>query len=162
MSLEDMGGGTSRTEWSSDGKLIASSHGSPEENVIRLWDVESGSLLQAFTGHAVFAYGLSISPDGKRVASGDINGVVKIWDVNTGAEVLDFQVTGPASCVNWSPDGSHIIVSGGAKTPVIRRVWPSTQALIDHTYQCCVTRELTAEEREGFGLPPVEASAAEL
>jgi WD40 repeat protein len=85
-----------------------------------------------------------------------MNGVVKIWDVGSGAEVLSFQVTGPASSVYWSPDGNYVIVSGGALTPVIRQVWPSTQELIDHASVCCASGELTAVEREQFGLPPVE------
>ncbi|MFC2026298.1 WD40 repeat domain-containing protein, partial [Chloroflexota bacterium] len=160
-SMEDLGGGTGRAEWLNDGRRIISSHGSPEENVIRLWDFDTGDLLQTFTGHAIFAYGLSISPDGRRVASGDMNGVVKVWDIETGAEVLSFQVVGGAGNVHWSPDGSHIIVTGGANTPVIRHVWQSTHALIDHAYQCCVTRELTPEEREQSGLPPVEEPAVQ-
>jgi WD40 repeat protein len=161
MALEDLGGGTVRTEWLSAGTRIVSNHGSPEENVIRLWDVSSGTLLQTFTGHNVFGYGLSVSPDGRRVASGDVNGGVTIWDIDTGAEVLGFQKAGSAGHVHWSPDGTHILAAGATKTPVIRRVWPSTQALINHAYECCVTRELTAEEREQFGLPPVEEPEAE-
>jgi len=157
--LEDMGGGTGRTEWLFAGKHIISSHGSPEENVIRLWDFDTGDLLQSLSGHAIFAYGLSVSPDGRRVASGDMNGVVKIWDVEIGAEVLSFQVVGGAGNVHWSPDGNHIIVTGGTAVPAIRRVWQSTQALIDHAYECCVTVELTVEEREQFGLPPVDEPA---
>ncbi|MEN8241197.1 MAG: protein kinase [Chloroflexota bacterium] len=156
MTLDDLGGGTGRTEWLFDGTQMISSHGSPNENVLRLWDLESGDLLQTFTGHDIFAYGLSVSPDGKRVASGDMNGVVKIWDLETRAEVLSFQVVGGAGNVHWSPDGSHVIVTGGTGTPVIRRVWPSTQALIDHAYGCCVTRDLTAEERLQFGLLAAE------
>ena len=30
---------------------------------------------------------------------------------------------------------------------------PAAQELIDYAYECCVFRELTAEERELFGLP---------
>ena len=129
--------------------------------MIRLWDFDTGDLLQTFTGYAIFAYGLSVSPDGRRVASGDMNGVVKVWDVEAGAEVLSFQVVGGAGNVHWAPDGNHLIVTGADNTPVIRHVWSSTQALIDHTYKCCVTRELTVEERKQFGLPPVKEPTAE-
>jgi hypothetical protein len=31
--------------------------------------------------------------------------------------------------------------------------WHSNQDQIDYAYECCVFRELTAEERELFGLP---------
>ena len=37
--------------------------------------------------------------------------------------------------------------------PEIRRVWSSTEALVAYAQECCVRRELTAEERVQFGLP---------
>jgi WD40 repeat protein len=159
MHLDDLGGGTGPLEWLPAGTRIVSNHGSPAENVIRLWELSTGTLLQTFTGHHVFGYALSVSPDGRRIASGDINGGVRIWDVDSGAEVLSFQRVGSAGNVHWSPNGNYIIVTGNTTTPLIRRVWPSTQALIDYAYECCVTRELTAEEREQFGLPSVEEPA---
>jgi hypothetical protein len=54
----------------------------------------------------------------------------------------------------WSPDGTHIIVTGdGLREPVIKRVWHTPQELIDYAYDCCVSRQLTPEERAQFGLP---------
>ena len=59
-------------------------------------------------------------------------------------------------------DGTHVIVTGdGINEPIIKRVWQSTEELIDYAYECCVTRELTAEERGEFGLPPIEVQASE-
>jgi WD40 repeat protein len=121
---------------------------------MRIWDVATAELVQTFSGHTGFDnYGISWSPDGTRIASGDVNGMVKVWDPQTGDEVLGFQAAGGVVNVNWSPDGTHIIAVGWFNPPIIRRVWPSTQELIDYAYECCVTRELTAEEREQFGLP---------
>ena len=34
--------------------------------------------------------------------------------------------------------------------------WQSTEDLIEYAYECCVWRELTAEERVQFGLPEKE------
>jgi hypothetical protein len=86
--------------------------------------------------------------------AGDFDGLVKVWDVETGEEALRFMVPVPVETALWSPDGSHIMVAGWFPEPVIRRAWPSTQALIDYAYECCVTRQLTPEERVQFGLPP--------
>jgi hypothetical protein len=36
---------------------------------------------------------------------------------------------------------------------MVHRVWQSTQELINHAKACCVTRALTPQEREQFGLP---------
>jgi hypothetical protein len=89
-----------------------------------------------------------------RIASADESGTVKVWDAATGVEVLSFIVPANAETVNWSPDGTHVIVAGYFNTPVVRRVWPSTEALIAHAKECCVPRELTDKERDQFGLPP--------
>jgi hypothetical protein len=82
--------------------------------------------------------------------------LVIIWDIETGTEALSFLVPGGVGTVEWSPDGNHIMVSGNLPEPIIRRAWSSTQALIDYAYECCVTRQLTPEERQQFGLPARE------
>jgi hypothetical protein len=66
---------------------------------------------------------------------------------------LRFTAPGNVVSVNWSPDGNHVIAAGWYNTPLIRRAWQSTEALIAQAKQCCVARELTPEERQQFGLP---------
>jgi len=85
-------------------------------------------------------------------AQGDESGMVRIWDANTGIEVYHFQVSGAAASNEWSPDGSHVIIAGSFQVPEIRRVWPSTEALVAYAREHCVQRELTAEERAQLGL----------
>jgi hypothetical protein len=60
----------------------------------------------------------------------------------------------PASEAAWSPDGTRIAVASWDGTAKIFPAWQTTQELIDYAKECCVVRELTAEEREQFGLPP--------
>jgi WD40 repeat protein len=79
---------------------------------------------------------------------------VKVWDAATGDEVLSFETPGALGNVNWSPDGRYVIAAGAFDTPVVRRVWQSTEELITYAKECCVPRELTSQEREQFGLPP--------
>jgi WD40 repeat protein/serine/threonine protein kinase len=52
------------------------------------------------------------SPDGKRIASSDRAGVVKIWNVQTGLNVLRFQAHAHASSVAFSPDGQRLATAG--------------------------------------------------
>jgi hypothetical protein len=56
--------------------------------------------------------------------------------------------------LDWSPDGGFLSAHGMTGLPLFRRVWQSTQGLIDYAYDCCVWRELTSAERLQFGLPP--------
>ncbi len=153
-SFESVYNGAARVDWSPDGTRITAASSSTASNagMITVWDAATGELLQTFAGHSAYSYGLSWSPDGSRIASGDLDGVVKVWDPETGSEVLGFRVPGIIINVHWRPDGQYIIVSGEFLPPAIRRVWPSTQTLIDHAYECCVIRDLIPEERERFGL----------
>jgi WD40 repeat protein len=152
MALADIGGqedSTIRTDWSPDGSRLVTSHAS---GVIRMWDLQTGGLLRSFVGHTTFAYAVAWSPSGTRIVSGDRSGMVKVWDVASGAEVDSFQGPGNVPSAHWSPDERYIIAVGEFNTPIIRRVWPSTRSLIDYAYECCVTRELTPEERTQLGL----------
>jgi eukaryotic-like serine/threonine-protein kinase len=56
---------------------------------------------------------VAYSPDGKRIAAGNADGTVKVWDVSTGRELLTLggQVFGSASSVAFSPDGKSIVSS---------------------------------------------------
>jgi hypothetical protein len=97
------------------------------------------------------------SPDGSLIASTDDTGSVRIWDPATGQEVNRFNVGFAPLFIDWSPDGMQMLISGtGSHIPEIRRVWQSTEDLVSYAKECCVFRELTPEERQQFGLPPVE------
>jgi WD40 repeat protein len=118
-----------------------------------VWDAASGEVLVTFTKHTNGVWDLAWSPDGTRLLSGDESGVIKIWDATTGDEVCSFVAMPNVLAVNWSPDGNFIIVAGADPTPIIKHVWQSTDSLIDYAYECCVSRDLTPEERAQFGLP---------
>lgn len=53
---------------------------------------------------------LDISPDGRHVATGTLNGVVRVWEVDTGNLVREVTRGGDlVRAVKFSPDGSHLI-----------------------------------------------------
>lgn len=66
---------------------------------------------------------LAWSPDGKRIASGGFDRLVKIWAVDTGQEMLSLPGHGtPISCVLWSPDGQQLLTAGGREV----KIWDAT------------------------------------
>ena len=80
------------------------------------------------------------------------DGIVRVWDANTGEQVLYYTLgNAPVGYADWSPDGHSILVGG-----LILPTWNTLQELIDYAHECCVVRPLTPEERELFGLPPLE------
>ena len=58
-------------------------------------------------------WGLSFSPDGKRLASASWDRTVKVWDVTTGKILVNFTGHGtPVNGVAFSPDGQNIASAG--------------------------------------------------
>jgi WD40 repeat protein len=63
--------------FSPDGKmLIAGKH----DGTLRVWDVDSGTVLVDFPAHPSHVTALAFSPDGKRLASGARDAGLLIWD----------------------------------------------------------------------------------
>ena len=95
------------------------------------------------------------SPDGRRIVSISSDSTTRIWDAETGDELLTLSTPAIyAPYARWSPDSKYVAVAMEATPTEIWRVWQSTEELIEYAHDCCVFRELTAAEREQFALPP--------
>lgn len=78
-----------------------------------LWDVDTGKLLR--TTRIWGTKSLAFSPDGKTIVSGDSNGSIHLWDMNTGTELYTYREAhkgGKVTGLAFSPDG-HILASSG-------------------------------------------------
>ena len=51
-----------------------------------IWDATTGQVLLTLRGHTLDVVGLSFRPDGRRLASSDLGGSIKIWDAVEGKE----------------------------------------------------------------------------
>jgi hypothetical protein len=71
-------------------------------------------------GHTGYVFGVAFSPDGERIVSGGEDNALKLWDAQTGQEVMTLKGhTGYVASVAFSPDGKRI-VSGSADKGSLR------------------------------------------
>jgi len=109
--------------YSPDGTRIASAG---LDKTVRIWNANTGSEIRTLRGHgdsplmADFispVASVAFSPDGKLVASGSYDYTVKLWDVETGAELMT--IDKHSSLVNdvaFSPDGKRIASASSDST----------------------------------------------
>jgi hypothetical protein len=84
---------------------------------------------------------------------GGLDGIARIYQTDTWKELLSYDVGGGLVSAVYSPDGQQVLVDTYAGDIMIFPTWHSPQELIDYAKQHKVFRQLSAEEREYFGLP---------
>jgi len=109
-------------EVSPDGTLLVSGG---NDNIVRLWNINDGSLVRELTGHPRHVYSVGFHPNGDSVLSGDLIGGLKQWETATGKEIRIFDATplhsynggqqvdfGGIRSIAVSPDGKWLVAGG--------------------------------------------------
>ncbi|KAL0952458.1 hypothetical protein HGRIS_006726 [Hohenbuehelia grisea] len=78
-----------------------------------------------FPGHPRAVWCISVSPDSKHIASGSRDATIRVWDINTGGDVIaPFKGhRGLVKSIQYSPNGEHIVSYGGGPDDGTIRVW---------------------------------------
>jgi WD40 repeat protein/uncharacterized caspase-like protein len=102
--------GVSSVAFAPDGKQVVTGS---YDHTARLWDVQSGKELRAFTGHADGVDSVAFAPDGKQVLTGGGDNTARLWDVQSGKELRTFTgLSSPVTSVTFSPDGKQVLAGG--------------------------------------------------
>src|SRR4051812_32218012 len=100
--------------FSKDGKSLAAAGGAPAEfGQVQIWDVATGKNVKTFQPSTDSLYGVSFSPDGKTVACGAADKVVRRIDVETGNVLTDFRAHADWVLATLFTLDGKTIVSGG-------------------------------------------------
>jgi WD40 repeat protein len=132
MSGSDVRGATS-VAFSSDGKRVAAGVNMPIDPmhkagthsfqpdsddskrlpvvcVVKVLDSSSGRVLQALYGHTVGVKAVAFSRDGTRIATGSYDQTARIWNAETGQQLLEIKDPNHViTSVGFSPDGKQLI-----------------------------------------------------
>ncbi|MDH2428580.1 hypothetical protein [Sphaerisporangium sp. TRM90804] len=88
---------------------------------VDLCDAATGRRCRRLTGHPSPVHALAFNPDGSTLATGDLEGVIRLWDTATGRQL--HRLTGhtdQVSMIRFHPGGSALISQGEDRTV---RLW---------------------------------------
>jgi WD40 repeat protein len=94
--------------FSPDGQLLASAG---VDQIVRLYRISDGTLLQTLLGHTDAVRMVIFSPDGQLLASGGDDGVIRLWRVSDGTLVRSLEQTASVRSLAWRPDGQVLASS---------------------------------------------------
>jgi WD40 repeat protein len=108
-----------------------------DDMVCRLWDLSTGRLIRELRGHAELTpahfpsmlFAVAISPDGRRLATGDKIGHIVVWDLESGRSLATLEAPelytwdpvqrrhsiGGIRSLAFSPDGNTLAAGGSGK-----------------------------------------------
>lgn len=102
---------------------------------IQIFDLVTQRRIRALTGHTDSVWSLAWSHNGRYLASGSADTTARVWDWQSGKEVLVYNKQGDTvRAVSWSPDDSRI-VSGGLSGPVYLWAAETGQTLLTYGHQ---------------------------
>lgn len=70
--------GVTSVAMSPDGRLVAAGS---LDTIVRIWDVNTGQLVERLRGHKDSVYSVAFTPDGKGLVSGSLDKTLKYWDI---------------------------------------------------------------------------------
>lgn len=87
---------------------------SSRDRTARVWDANSGRLLQTFTGHQNEVSCVSFNSSGTRIVTGSLDQTAKLWDVDSGRELATLRgEKSPIRDIEFVPNEHKIAVASG-------------------------------------------------
>jgi Tol biopolymer transport system component len=115
--------------FSTDGtRLAASAPGGAPAVRVRVWETATGKAVRDLVlGEApaekLVLESVAFSPDGRFLAAGSrgLGGLVRVWDLETGALENELKIEGPVAALAWSADGKSLAASHRYGVSLLKR-----------------------------------------
>jgi WD40 repeat protein len=100
--------------FSADGRQLL---GIVDKLIVRVWDTQSGQLIQVLKGHTEAIEQAQFSPNGQFVVTASLDRTARIWNVSSGLLEKELKHTGELNSARFSPDGGEVVAASwdGAK-----------------------------------------------
>lgn len=125
---------------------------SVSDEVVNIWDINSGQIIQSFVGHTSPINSAVYNLDGSKILTASIDKSMKIWDTRSGILLQTIEIPfGSIKYAAFNSVGNKIV---SASSDGVVRIWdiPSLQDLITQTYERFKDNPLTPEERRKYYL----------
>jgi WD40 repeat protein len=99
-------------------------------HTVRVCDPATGKELFRLGKHPGMVNSVAYSPDGRRLASGSNDGIIMVWDADTGREALAFHSAEGISGLAFSPDGRRLAAAAGNNLVKVWDVTTQNEALV--------------------------------
>ncbi len=87
---------------------------------MQVWDIQTRTIRNTFAGHEQDIYSLDFARDGRTIASGSGDRTVRLWDIETGGNILTLTIEDGVTTVAISPDTKYVAAGSLDKSV---RVW---------------------------------------
>ncbi|MDO9558500.1 MAG: Ig-like domain-containing protein, partial [Syntrophales bacterium] len=101
--------------FSPDGRYLLTGSQDAANGAIGLWNVETGTEIKTFKGHKGEVMSLAFSPKGEFFISASHDGSIRLWDVNTGREIIQLISFTDGEWIAMTPEGYFNASANGAK-----------------------------------------------
>lgn len=99
-----------------DSQIAAAGMGLGAERNIFVWSTGSSDPTSMLTGHEDDVYRTQFNSTGSRLLSIGYSGTLRIWDLASGKPLLESNQGVVSYSVNYSPDGSKVVVTSNDRT----------------------------------------------
>ena len=130
---------------SPDGKLLISS--AMKDTSIKMWSVNSGTLLGTLEGHRDTVWSVAFSPDGRYILSGSADDTMKLWS-REGKILHTF--TGfehDVHSVVFSHDGENLLAASGSDITIWKRVDRKLFSTLTDILQGIIRLKISSDSR---------------
>jgi len=119
-----------------------------DDGTLAIWDLAGERRTARLTGHSGKVAAIATTPDGRRAASAGWDRTVRVWDLETGAQVFELAARDNVNAVQFSPDGKKILAGNSDGSIQIWRAADGSQLAVLNGHDFAVTAlDLSADGR---------------